>query len=199
MDVGGIEEGTQKDWKHQPFSGDIADGKIWGRGARDNKCQVFSMLEAAEYMIGKGYSPQRTIYFAFEHDEEVLGVNGAAKIAETLKQRGIVPECVIDEGGAVVNGMVPGVKQKVVLIGTAEKGYLSLKLTAKANGGHSSSPEKATSIGILSQAMAKLDNYKFKPSLGAMSPMFRAAAAAAKFPFNFLYSNLRYIQENSVG
>jgi len=89
MDVVDVEKETLNEWKHEPFSGEIAEGKIWGRGARDNKCQVFSILEAVEYLLEKGYKPERTIYLAFGHDEEVLGQNGAANIAKYLEEKGV--------------------------------------------------------------------------------------------------------------
>ena len=190
MDVVGVEEATLDEWKYQPFSGAIEEGKIWGRGARDNKCQVFSILEAVENLLGNGYKPERTIYLAFGHDEEVLGVNGAAKIAELLEKRGVVAECLIDEGGAIVNGSIPGVSGKVALIGTAEKGYLTLKISTSMEGGHSASPAKENAIGSISAAIAKIEEYQFDGTLDCTRPMFEYAAAEASFPMKAIYSNL---------
>jgi len=190
MDVVGVEESTLDEWKYQPFSGTIAEGKIWGRGARDNKCQVFSILESVEYLIGNGYKPERTIYLAFGHDEEVLGVNGAAKIAELLEKRGVTAECLIDEGGAIVEKSIPGVNGKVALIGTAEKGYLTLKISTSMEGGHSASPTKQTAIGSISAAIAKVEEYQFNGTLDYVRPMFEYAAAEVSFPMKAIYSNL---------
>lgn len=190
MDVVGVEEATLGEWKYQPFSGAIAEGKIWGRGARDNKCQVFSILEAVEYLIAKRYKPERTIYLAFGHDEEVLGVNGAAKIGELLEKRGIIAECLIDEGGAIVEKSIPGVSGKVALIGTAEKGYLTLKISTSMEGGHSANPAKETAIGAISEAVSKVEKYQFDGTLDYVRPMFEYSAAEASFPMKTVYSNL---------
>ncbi len=190
MDVVGVEKETEKDWIHGPFSGEVADGKIWGRGARDNKSQVMSALEAIEYLLANNFTPKRTIYIAFGHDEEVLGVNGAEKIAQLLKSRKIKPDCVIDEGGAIQKNAVPGIKGNVALIGTGEKGYLTLRLSVNAEGGHSSTPSKNTSVGILSRAIVRLDNNKFSSSLIGVKPMLEYAASYMKFPYNVMASNL---------
>lgn len=190
MDVVGVEETTLDEWKYPPFSGAIAEGKIWGRGARDNKCQVFSILEAVEHLLGSGYTPARTIYLAFGHDEEVLGVNGAAKIAELLNKRGVAAECLIDEGGAIVEKSIPGVSGKVALIGTAEKGYLTLKISTSMEGGHSADPNRETAIGAISSAITKLDKHQFDGTLDYVQPMFQYAAAEASFPMKAVYSNL---------
>ncbi|MCX8129411.1 MAG: M20 family peptidase [Clostridia bacterium] len=189
-DVVGVEEETENDWIHSPFSGDIADGKIWGRGARDNKSQVTSILEAVEYLLGNGFTPKRTIYIALGHDEEVLGINGAAKIAELLKSRKVTLDCVIDEGGAIQDKAIPGIKEKVALIGIGEKGYLTLELSVNTKGGHSSSPVKSTSVGILSNAIVCLEKSRFSSSLIGIKPMFEFAAPEMKFPYNMIASNL---------
>lgn len=189
MDVVDVEEATLKDWKHDPFSGDIAEGKVWGRGARDNKCQVFSILEAVEYLIQNGYEPERTIYLAFGHDEEVRGVNGAAKIAEVLESRGVKAECLVDEGGAIVKNQIPGVSGQVALVGFGEKGDMNLKLSAKLDGGHSSDPKKTTAISTISNAITKLNNYKFKGSLEYVKPTFEYAAPEANVPLKIVMSN----------
>ncbi len=189
MDVVGVEDLTLKEWLHGPFSGDIADDKVWGRGARDNKCQLFSILEAVEYLIENGYEPERTIYLAFGHDEEVRGVNGAAKIAEVLESREIKAECLIDEGGAIVKNPIPGVSGQVALIGFGEKGDMTLKLSAKLDGGHSAEPKKTTAISTISNAITKLNNYKFKETLEYVKPTFEYAAPEANLLGKIVMSN----------
>lgn len=190
MDVVDIEKETLNEWKYEPFSGEIAEGKIWGRGARDNKCQVFSILEAVEYLLESGYKPERTIYLAFGHDEEVLGQNGAANIAKYLEENRVEAECLIDEGGAIVKNAIPGVNQKTALIGVAEKGYMTLKLSAKMDGGHSSDPAKETAVGSVSTAISNIEKYSFDETLDMVEPMFEYAAPEAKLPMNVVYSNL---------
>ena len=190
MDVVGIEKDTISKWKHGPFSGDIAEEKIWGRGARDNKCQMFSILEAVEYLLGNNYKPERTIYLAFGHDEEVTGQNGAANIAKYLEGNNVEAECVIDEGGAIVKNAVPGVDKDVALIGIAEKGYMTLKLSADLEGGHSSDPPEETAINSVSKAISKIDEYSFEETLKEIKPMFEYAAPEANFTMKLVYSNL---------
>src|SRR5262245_49205485 len=99
QDVVPIEPGTEKDWTHPPFSGRIDGGFVWGRGTLDDKVSVLATLEAAEMLLARGFQPQRTVYFAFGHDEEVGGMKGAAAIASLLERRGVRPELIIDEGG----------------------------------------------------------------------------------------------------
>lgn len=190
MDVVGVEDSTLDEWKHSPFSGDIADGIIWGRGARDNKCQVFSILEGVEYLLKSGYKPQRTIYLGFGHDEEVTGQNGAAYIAKHLEEQGVEAECVIDEGGAIVKNAVPGVHKDTALIGIAEKGYMTLKISADLDGGHSSDPAQNTAINSVCRAVDKIDDYSFKETLEQVKPMFEFAAPESDFSMKLAYSNL---------
>lgn len=160
MDVVPVVPGTERNWTHDPFAGVIADGFIWGRGTLDTKQGIVGMLEAAEALIAKGFKPKRTIMFAFGHDEEIGGTNGNAKIAALLAERKIELEFVDDEGGLIANGALPGVEAPVALVGVAEKGGVTLELTAKAAGGHSSAPPAVgeTAIGRLARAIEKLGN-----------------------------------------
>lgn len=190
IDVVDIEKETLNSWRHAPFSGDISEGKVWGRGARDNKSQVLAILEAVEYLIEQGITPKRTIILAFGHDEEVLGINGAKKISELLQSRNIVPECVIDEGGTVVEKAIPGLNGKTAIIATSEKGYLTLELSVNGRSGHSSEPEKQTSIGILCQSISKLQDNPFPTTLNYVEPMLSYAAFDMNFPYNIAFSNL---------
>jgi carboxypeptidase PM20D1 len=139
-DVVPIEPGTEQDWEHPPFSGEITDGFIWGRGTLDDKSSVLGVLEAVETLIGQSHQPQRTVYLAFGHDEEVGGREGAVRIADHLTAEGVELEFVLDEGMAITNGLVPGLASPVALIGIAEKGYVSVELTVETEGGHSSMP-----------------------------------------------------------
>jgi carboxypeptidase PM20D1 len=160
MDVVPAEPGTEGDWKHPPFAGEIADGYIWGRGAIDNKSTVLALLEAVEFMLGEQYQPRRTVYLAFGLDEEVGGHLGAAAIVDLLASRGVRLEYVLDEG-AVILADAPPLNAPVALVGIAEKGYVSLALSVEVEGGHSSMPPRQTAVGILSSAVARLQDNPF--------------------------------------
>lgn len=161
MDVVPIEEATRSDWKYPPFAAEIHDGIIWGRGTLDDKISVFSILEATEILLEKGFVPERDIYLAFGYDEEASGQLGAVKIAKYFEQNGIRPELVLDEGLVVTKGMVPGMEKPVALIGTSEKGYMTVKLKLKMHGGHSSMPGKNTAIEKLADAIEDLQEEPF--------------------------------------
>ena len=152
-------------WRYPPFSGALAGGHVWGRGAMDDKASMLAILESVEHLLSEGFRPKRTVYLAFGHDEETGGHRGAAKIAELLRSRGVSLEIVVDEGLNILNGIVPGTDSPVALIGIAEKGYLSLRLTAQAAGGHSSIPPPENAIGILSRALQRLDGAPFPSRL----------------------------------
>lgn len=157
MDVVPVEPGTERAWRQEPYGGRIADGFIWGRGAIDNKSAVVGMLEAVELLVNENFRPSRTVYLAFGHDEEVGGHRGARAIAELLRQRGVRLEMVLDEGGVIGRGVVPGVAAPTALVGIAEKGFVSIELSASGPGGHSSLPPSQTTIGTLSAAIVRLE------------------------------------------
>lgn len=164
-DVVPVAPGSESRWMYLPFGGRVDDGFIWGRGTLDNKSGVLSILEAAEKLLNEGFTPERTIYFAFGHDEEVGGARGAAMIAEELQNRGVQFEYILDEGGMITRGIIPGVDEPVALIGTAEKGYVNLELTVQGQGGHSSMPPQWTAAGRLSRAITALEQNKFPPDM----------------------------------
>ena len=161
MDVVPVDPGSEKEWTYPPFSGNIVGGYIWGRGSIDDKVNVISVLEAVEHLVAQGFQPQRNIYLAFGHDEETGGQQGAAKIAALLSERGVELEFVLDEGSAIIDGIIPGVAAPVAMIGIGEKGYLTLKLTVSSSGGHSSLPPSESAIGILSRAIDKVERTRF--------------------------------------
>lgn len=156
MDVVPVEPGTEARWTHPPFSGQVAGGFVWGRGALDDKGALLGTLEGVEALLARGFAPERTVLLAFGHDEEVLG-SGARAIAARLRARGVGLEAVLDEGSGLMDGFVPGLAAPVGLIGLAEKGYLSIELTATARGGHSSMPSKPSAIGRLARAITRLE------------------------------------------
>jgi carboxypeptidase PM20D1 len=164
QDVVPIEEASRQLWTVDPFGGEVKDNFIWGRGTTDDKINLISIMEAAEKLIKENYQPTRTIYLVFGHDEEVGGT-GAQAIVQWMKERSIEAEMVLDEGGIVTKDKIPGLDKPVALIGTSEKGYLSLTLSAEKSGGHSSMPDPETSIDMLAKAILKLRENPFEPRL----------------------------------
>ncbi len=162
MDVVPFEWATINQWKHGPFSGDIADGYIWGRGAIDDKGSLISIFEALNRLVQTGFKPQRTLYIASGSDEEIGGNNGAKTIAAYCRANNIHFKFYLDEGLMVSQGMVPGIKRDVALIGTAEKGYVTFNLSVNMKGGHSSSPAKETAIDVLNNAVKQIHDRPFK-------------------------------------
>ncbi len=167
LDVVPIERGTEDSWTHPPFSGAIADGYIWGRGTLDDKGSAMAILEAVESLLGTDFQPERSVYIAFGHDEEVMGRQGAGAMSARLRERGVHAEFVLDEGGSILEGMVPGIAAPVASVCIGEKGYVSIELTANGHGGHSSMPPPHTSIGLVSAAIAKLERHQMPANIGA--------------------------------
>lgn len=191
MDVVPVPESNLGEWTHDPFSGAIADGYIWGRGTIDDKTTVLATLEAVEGLLAQGFVPPRTVYLTFGHDEEVGGRYGARTIVDTLVARGVKPALVIDEGGFMASGVLPGVQGRAAIVGIAEKGYLSLRLTAKAQGGHSSMPTARTAVGALSRAIAALEANPFPLSMeGPTRGMLEAMAPYATGSQRVVLANL---------
>ena len=166
QDVVPVVEGTEDDWTHPAFSGAIAGGYIWGRGTLDIKNQVFGCLEAAEYLLSHGKTFARTVYLSFGDDEETLNL-GARALAETLQGRGVTLEFVLDEsGGKIENGAPYGAPDTYLSpVDLMEKGYADLELSVKSRGGHSSRPFGGTSLGHLSQAIARIVENPFPVKL----------------------------------
>lgn len=145
-------------WSRPPFEGRIDGGFVWGRGAIDDKGPLIAIADAVERLIGEGFAPRRTVLLAFGHDEEVGGERGAKAIAALLASRGVRALLVLDEGAAVVNGVLPGFAQPVALVGIAEKGSATLEVIARAEGGHSSTPPRETASGILAEAIQRIES-----------------------------------------
>lgn len=148
-------------WEKPPFEGVLEDGVLWGRGTLDTKGTFNGVLFAADHLIAQDFVPQHDVYFAFSGGEEVNG-KGALHIVEWFRDRDITPAMVLDEGGAVVENVFPGVTGPCGLIGIAEKGYLDVKYTAKSSGGHASAPKPHTPVGTLSRACCRMESHPFK-------------------------------------
>lgn len=176
-------------WTYPPFSGKIVDGVVYGRGAVDNKNGVMGILEAVEMLIDEGFRPERTVMLMFGHDEEVGGTYGAVKVASLLTDRGIRPAFVLDEGGFVHPDAFDAGKP-VALVGTSEKGYLSLELISRAESGHSSMPPFDTAIGNLTAAAERLFNNPFPTSMkGPIQDTFRYIVPELDFGSRFVLAN----------
>ncbi len=156
MDVVPVEYSSRNEWKAKPFSGEVVDDYVYGRGTIDDKGSVVAILQAVEQLLKKGFTPNRTVIFCFGHDEEIGGETGAKVMAEILSKRGVKAWMVLDEGGTLATGIVPGIDQTVALVGTSEKGYVSLEISADLPGGHSSMPEKSNALEAVNAAVYEL-------------------------------------------
>ncbi len=191
MDTVPVAPGTEERWDHPPFSGAVADGAVWGRGAMDDKASVTAVLEAIERLLADGFVPKRPVLVAFGHDEEVGGRHGAARVAALLGRRHVEPFLVVDEGQAVIDGLMPGVEGQVAMIGIAEKGYLSVELTAHGPEGHSSTPPPETAVDILAAALVRLHDDPFPAGIdGPPRAMLEALAPEMPFAQRLVMSNL---------
>lgn len=171
MDVVPVDEQTKDQWLQPPFGGKVVDGVIWGRGAIDDKVSVLALMESLEYFLKQNNLPQRDIYFSFGHDEETGG-EGAIAIAEYFAEQNIQFEFILDEGGVITDGIIPGTTHPIALVGVAEKGFVNLRLTVKGEGGHSSQPPAHTAAGILASAIVNVENNPFDARLEFFDLMF---------------------------
>jgi carboxypeptidase PM20D1 len=194
QDVVPVAPGTEGDWQQPPFSGALRDGFVWGRGAWDDKGNLMSMMEAVELLAGSGFKPRQTIYLIFGHDEEIGGLRGAAEVAKLFKQRGIRLQFVLDEGLLITDGVLAGLNQPAALVGVAEKGYMSLLLTASATPGHSSMPPpqaETSAIGMMSAALARLEDRQMPLAVRGLSQeMFETLAPEMSGPNRVFLSNM---------
>ena len=181
-------EGT---WSHAPFSGDIADGKVWGRGASDTKASLMAFFQAVEELLAAGYEPANDVYLSSSCTEEWAG-DGAPKIVKELQHRGVELFLVCDEGGGIISEPIGGVKGNFAMVGVFEKGKGDVKFTARSSGGHASAPTKNTPIARLAAFVNDVEthNYfrrEFPPEVAAM---FKSLAPYAAFPLKLVMGNL---------
>ncbi|WP_447647424.1 M20/M25/M40 family metallo-hydrolase [Microbacterium forte] len=149
-------------WTHPPFEGVIADGVVYGRGALDDKGPLIVVLEAVENLLADGFTPARDVYLSFGGNEETFG-RAAEEIARVLRDRGIIPWLVVDEGGAVVDAPLPFVPGRAAMIGVGEKGVMTLTLSARGEGGHASAPPALTAVRRVARAVDRLGPRTFRP------------------------------------
>jgi len=191
-DVVPIEPGTEADWEYPAFSGAIEDGYVWGRGTIDDKGGFIATFEAIEELLAEGYAPERTLIFSAVHDEEAGGAEGAVLVAKKLLSEGIQLEYLVGEGGFLVSeSPVVGNDRLMAMVSTGEKGFTTLILRARAEGGHSSRPPRDNAIIRLSRAVTRLHETPFDPELKPpVSDMFEALAPHTPGFRGFLMNNL---------
>jgi carboxypeptidase PM20D1 len=190
LDVVPVDPGSAGAWTHPPFEGRIAEDFIWGRGAMDDKIGVLAILEAVETLLRSGFRPAATVLLAFGHDEEVGGPHGAKEIAARLAELGVRPAFVLDEGGAIVRG-VPRLPAQVAVVGMAEKGSVSLALTVRDEGGHSSAPPPQTAVGVVSAAVHRTESRPMPAALrGITRQFFEYVGPEMPFSYRLVLANL---------
>ncbi len=186
-DVVPVNEGS---WDKPPFAGIIEDGVLWGRGTLDTKVTFNGILSAANHLIAQGFQPEQDVYFAFSGGEEVNGA-GAVNIVNYFKEHGIRPGLVVDEGGAVVENVFPGVKEPCGLIGIAEKGMMNVQYTARSGGGHASAPLPKTPVTTLAKACRSIQKRPFKMHLTKpAAEMFDTLGRHSSFGLKVVFANL---------
>ena len=177
-------------WEEPPFAAVIKDGCLWGRGTLDTKGTFNAVLSAANHLIAQGFQPENDMYFAFSGGEEVNG-KGANNIVQYFVDQGIEPALVVDEGGAVVENVFPGVKVPCGLIGIAEKGMMNVRYSVQSNGGHASAPKPNTPIPVLAKAVQKLEQHPFKMRMNApAAQMFDTLGRNSTFLYRMIFANM---------
>lgn len=178
-------------WTHPPFSGDLAEDFVWGRGSQDVKVTLASILSAAERLLAEGFVPRRKLFFAFGGDEEVGGPLGAGAVGAFLADQGIRASFLLDEGGPVAEGLLSFADRPLALVGVAEKGYIDVAIEASGAGGHASMPPRRTAAGDLSRAVADIEA---SPSPARLTKTVRAflerVAPYSSFTYRLLFRNL---------
>ena len=181
---------NEESWEKPPFAGIIEEGILWGRGTLDTKVTFNGVLSAANYLIANGFVPENDIYFAFSGGEEVNG-QGAANIVNYFVEHGVQPALVVDEGGAVVENVFPGVKKPCGMIGIAEKGMMNVRYSVRSGGGHASAPPPKTPITTLAKACQSVIGHPFKMHLTKpAAEMFDTLGRHSSFALKLVFANL---------
>ena len=181
---------NEEKWEKPPFAAILEDGVLWGRGTLDTKVTFNGVFSAADYLIGRGFQPENDIYFAFSGGEEVNG-KGALNIVQYFIDHNIRPALVVDEGGAVVENVFPGVTKPCGVIGIAEKGMMNVQYRAVSNGGHASAPKPHTPVGVLAAACKKVEDHPFKAHIeGPAAQMFDTLGRYSTPLYRMIFANL---------
>lgn len=181
---------NEENWEKPPFAGIIEDGVLWGRGTLDTKVTFNGIFSAANFLIGRGFQPENDIYFAFSGGEEVNG-QGAPNIVRYFIDHHIRPAMVVDEGGAVVENVFPGVKEPCGLIGIAEKGMMNVQYRTVSAGGHASAPKPHTPVGVLARACKRVEDHPFKAHIeGPAAQMFDTLGRHSSLLYRIIFANM---------
>ncbi|MCG7413328.1 M20/M25/M40 family metallo-hydrolase [Microbacterium aurum] len=185
---------VEEEWDRPPFAaeivGDGVDAAIHARGAIDDKGSLVAILEAVEQLAGSDFRPARDVYLSFGHNEETAG-GGARAVVDLLRERGVRPGLVIDEGGAVVEGVVPGVTVPTAMVGVAERGVMTALLTAREGGGHASTPPAFPATARLARAIGRLHRHPFPVRIAPpVRALFATLAPHAPQPLRWVFGNL---------
>ncbi|MBR2660948.1 MAG: M20/M25/M40 family metallo-hydrolase [Clostridia bacterium] len=182
---------VEGEWEHGPFSGDIADGKVWGRGASDTKCSVMAFFQAAEELLAAGYTPPQDVYLSSSCTEE-WGGDGCPKIVAELEKRGVKPYLVCDEGGGIISEPIGGIHGNFAMVGVFEKGKADVKFTAASEGGHASAPKAHSPVARLAAFVNEIETHPvFRRKMpNEVAAMFETLAPYAGFPLKLVFTNL---------
>lgn len=182
---------AEGEWLHEPFSGDIADGKVWGRGASDTKCSVMAFFQAAEELIADGYTPPQDVYLSSSCTEE-WGGDGCPKLVQELERRGVKPWLVCDEGGGIITDPIGGIPGNFAMVGVFEKGRANVRFTATSEGGHTSAPKAHSPVARLAAFVNEAETkHIFRRKMPKeVAAMFETLALYASFPLKLVFSNL---------
>ena len=195
MDVVPVEAVAESKWSVPSFSGAIKNDTIWGRGAVDDKVAVIAILESVEQLLKQNFTPNRNIYLCFGHDEEISGKRGAKVMSAWLKEQGIKPALVLDEGGQIDTKHFQQLKRPFAVIGTSEKGYANFDLSVEIPGGHSSMPANETAIDVLNKAIANIRAHSMEPAITpTMQELLNRTKTAESFSKRMVLSNLWLFQ-----
>jgi carboxypeptidase PM20D1 len=186
--------GDPSAWTHPPFAAELADGHVWGRGALDCKGSLVATCAAVESLIEDGVVPGRDVWLSFGCNEEVSG-HAAKDAVAILRERQVEPWFVVDEGGAIVTGVLPGVDAPMAVIGVSEKGTVDVNLTARGDGGHASAPRRMGATARLARAILRLERRPFPSHLpDATVDMLERAGAHARMPYAAVLGNARRLR-----
>jgi carboxypeptidase PM20D1 len=200
MDVVPVEAVAESKWSVPSFSGAIKNDTIWGRGAVDDKVAVIAILESVEQLLKQNFTPNRTIYLCFGHDEEISGKRGAKVMSAWLKEQGVKPALVLDEGGQIDTKHFEQLKRPFAVIGTSEKGYANFDLSVEIPGGHSSMPANETAIDVLNKAIANIRAHSMEPAIiPTMQELLNRTKSAESFSKRMVLSNLWLFQGLMIG